>query len=102
MKIESVKLTKKIIIIIKPLWLLRDRSKKCLLEEEIKRDLKKNKNCSHDSIDFDPLIFSLSVLEFWSINLVNHMLLFSCFKFSNFIFDLLIFSLSFLEANQHS
>ena len=47
MKIEFVvksliKLTKKIIII-KPLWLMRDRSKKCLLEEEIKRDLRRGK-----------------------------------------------------------
>ena len=47
MKIEFdvkslIKLTKTIIIIIKPLWLMRDRSKKCLLEEEIKRDLRRN------------------------------------------------------------
>ena len=38
-----IKLTKTIIIIIKPLWLMRDRSKKCLIEEEIKGDLRRGK-----------------------------------------------------------
>ena len=58
----------------------------------------------YGNFNFDPLIFSLSVLEFWPINLVNHMLLFSCFKYGNSGFDLLIFSMSFfgILANQSS
>ena len=34
-------------------------------------------------------------LEFWLINLVNRMLLFSCFKYGNLEFDSLIFSMVF-------
>ena len=47
----------------------------------------------------------LVFLEFWLINLVNRMLLFSRFKYGNLEFDSLIFSMVFffgILANQSS